>query len=130
MPRVVADSDRLTRFLFNKGRDFASGKVKAGAFERPPGDPGLSVFHTQDMGENEICPFGQATRPQQNLKARADFSASAVSSAGLGLDPDDDPPRHVHIIGWPPDSDAQLAVRKILARESTLTMCLVATVAG
>jgi hypothetical protein len=123
MARIVNDSDRLSRYLFNKG-DFSRpvGKAKPRAFERPPKDNDLSMFHTEGLDEPNVWTLGASTRADQTLKARADLRADDVATAGLTIDPNDDPPRHVSILGWPSSEEDELQVRVRLADAATLVL--------
>jgi len=64
--------------------------------------------------------LGARIRTDQSLKASADFTPTVVTKAGLTLDPDNDPERHVHILGWPEDELAELEARNEMARSSKL----------
>jgi hypothetical protein len=118
---VLGDEDRLSRFLFDRG-DFSreKNKVKPGAFERRPGDADLSTFRTEGMDEVVTWTLGSSTRPERELKARADLTPSVVRRAGLDVDPDDNPRGHVGIVGWPNDDADKLEARKQLANNSEL----------
>jgi hypothetical protein len=118
---VVDVTDLLSRFLFNRN-DYWPGekKVKPRAFERPPGDLGLSMFRTQDIEEDAIWILGASTRPDRSLKARADLVAGVVFEAKLHIDPDNTPPGHVHIVGWPTRDEDELDARKKLADAAEL----------
>jgi hypothetical protein len=93
--------------------------VKPQAFEPDRDDTGISTFRTEDLGDGETWALGRGLRAHQTLKARADLPASVYSDEGLTVDPDNDPPLHVYITGWPgwpTDPVASLAVRTRLAK--------------
>lgn len=106
-------------------------RVKPAAF-LPPDDLQLSCFRIDDLSpmaiwaladENKICtPSG---RP---IEARADFPVLAVAETAresqlpLRVDLDDVPPRHVSIIGWPGDKDAQMIGAQGLSSRASLKL--------
>lgn len=124
MTLIVKESDRLSRFLFNRGSEFTVNppRVKPGAFERDDGEEGLSVFLTESMADDGVWLMGAGLRPHQTLKARADVSASHFLNAGLVLNPDNDPVRHVYVLGWPTDDVDELQKRKDLAQVASLVI--------
>jgi hypothetical protein len=71
----------------------------------PLPDKRLSVFRISGLHENDIWGIGENLRTQ-SLLGRADIKALAVFETGLSIDPDNTPPRHANIIGWPEDSSA------------------------
>ncbi len=120
MSLIVNGPDRLTRFLYNKG-DFSpsKGKVRPRAFERAPGDEGLSTFLTEGLEREAVETLGRAQRAQ-SLKALANLPAQTYVENDLRIDPDNSPERHVYILGWPEDEELQLEIRTKLADAAEL----------
>ena len=93
----------------------------------PPADLQLSVFRTQGLTEEEIWAIGQkeviekAPTPK-TLYGRAEIIASDVKKVGLGLAPDDTPPRHTNIIGWPQVKSEQKLMALQLAEDALLKL--------
>ena len=70
----------------------------------PPQDLKLSVFQIEGLDENLIWEIGTthvAEPGNRTLHGRGDITVAAVSETGLGLSPDNEPPRHANIVGWP-----------------------------
>lgn len=58
---------------------------------------GLSENERWELGQREV---GDKRKPEPKpVLARGDLSLADVLGCGLQLDPDDNPPRHVNIIG-------------------------------
>ncbi len=103
-------NDPLTRHLLSSSQ-FAgeSKRVKSSAFtplENPStGIFQTSVFQTKGLTENEVWSLGEQhvlkNRPDGRIHGRADVTVQEVLGAELDLDPDNDPPRHANIVGWP-----------------------------
>lgn len=106
----------LARYLLASGHfSRENRRVKSAAFLPPP-DGRLSVFRVDGLADPEIWSLGRArvAEPQgKPLYARADLPVRATREAGLDADPDDTPPRHVTILGWP----AEKSARKLLAHQ-------------
>ena len=89
----------------------------------PNRDRELSVFRVQGISEEQIWTIGQnyVSEPQgRTLYGRGDVSASVVVESKLTIIPDDNPPRHANIVGWPEDKSAQKLIALELAGKSTL----------
>lgn len=121
---LLDPTDPLSRFLKSK-RQYSKEKnrVKEGAF-LPPQDRKLSVFQTKEMSEAAIWELGEeafsASKKPVTLRGRADLSVSAVLKTNLKVEPDNDPPRHANIIGWPEEKSDQKSIAQELASEATL----------
>jgi hypothetical protein len=123
---LIKDDEPLGRYIFSKSH-FSSenNKVKSSAF-MPPIDLKLSVFRTRGLNEIEIWHIAEneiiKNKPSPTtLYGRAEILSFAVKSAGLEIDPDNTPPRHANIIGWPQEKDKQ----KMIAIELTTKASLV-----
>jgi len=99
----VEPSETLSHYIYSRSQ-FSKTKVKYSAF-MPPGNKELSVFRIDGLNETQIWDIGDKIRDKPS-KARADITGEQVSSTGLKCDPNDDPPGHVNIIGWPDDESA------------------------
>jgi hypothetical protein len=98
--------------------------VKPGAF-LPARDGATSVYRTRGLTEEEIWILGEAkvTGPtRKTLYGRGDLPVSAVHATGLRVDPDDSPPRHAAIVGWPEEKDARLSLAQQLAAKASLKL--------
>lgn len=74
----------------------------------------LSTFCMDGLPEQERWLLLEAhVRPQ--VVARAEVGPVHVESAQLLLDPDWNPERHVNIVGWPDEEDAQLSRAQVLS---------------
>lgn len=101
----VDPREPLSRFLFSSNNyRLSDNTVRHSAF-MPPEDKRLSVFRTSGLQENEIWRLGDALRAKPPL-GRADISALAINKSGLTIVPDDTPPRHANILGWPDEASA------------------------
>lgn len=108
----------LTRFLTQSDHfSREQNRIKERAFLPAP-DLCLSVFRINDLSEDEIWELCERL-PKYG---RGDFLSSRVSSIGLRAEPDNDPPRHVNIVGWPPEKSAQKSLAQKLAAEATLRL--------
>jgi hypothetical protein len=101
---AVAASEPIARYLTSSGQFAATkGTVKRSAL-MPAKDNKTSVFRTGGLSEDGVAAIGRrevgADRP---LYGWGEVCASAVFEVGLDLEPDDVPPRHANIIGWPAD---------------------------
>lgn len=117
----VREEETLARYLFSKSHFRTStNTVKHHAF-MPPSDKRLSVFRTDELAEEEIWALGDSLRAEA-MAARADITVLSVKATGLAVDPDEPPPRHACIVGWPPDESAilekavQLSLKALLKR--------------
>jgi hypothetical protein len=82
-----------------------------------------SVFRVRHLSEDEIWEIGEvyvASPRGKTLHGRADLNVRHVTSLGLRLDPDDHPPRHADIAGWPLEKDRQLLLAHELAAAASL----------
>jgi len=81
----------------------------------------LSTYNIDDLVESEIWQIGERVRSEQgkeSLYGRADLPAKSVYDADLRPVRDDQPFRHVVIVGWPEKSQ-QKAKAQLLAAAST-----------
>lgn len=102
----IDDNESLGRYLLSR-RHFSSQKniVKPSAFMPPP-NLHVSIFRIKGLDENAIWNIGEnevikKTQPTKTLYGRAEIISLAVKLVGLEVAPDDSPPRHSNIKGWP-----------------------------
>lgn len=94
--------------------------MKHSAF-MPRGDGKTSVFRILGLSEEDIWKLGRdfVEHPGRSIHARADVTVEVVTSCGLIVDPDNDPPRHANIVGWSDEkSKNQLMAMKLASRAS------------
>ena len=119
-----AVSEELARFLCHR-REFnaESGRVKPRAFLPPNG--ATSVFMVVGLAANEIWNMGQthvARPPDRCIRGCAFIMMKDVRECGLELDPDNDPPRHANIVGWPPEKSERKLRAMDLSVRATLRL--------
>jgi hypothetical protein len=122
-PEPLRAEEPLSRFLTQSGH-FAENRVKRRAF-LPARDGSTSTFRTRGPPESEIWALGDlrvAPPPNGRLYGRGDLPVSVVIAAGLRVDPDDIPPRHAAIVGWPAEKDAQNSKAQELAAAAALIL--------
>lgn len=88
--------------------------MKHGAFLPSPNPEAsvleVSVFRIFGLSDAEIWHIGDAgLRPpgRSTLYARGDLTVNSVERNQLQVAPDDVPPRHANIIGWPDEKSEQ-----------------------
>jgi hypothetical protein len=120
--------DLLARFLFSQ-KHFKRTESRATpeAFMPPP-DLQLSVYLITDMSADDIWGVEKGVltqHPKPRLYGRADINVGVVHAQKLKAFRDDDPPRHVNVVGWPSYSDGKDLLKSIaqeLARAASLTL--------
>ena len=122
LPDKVNPSESLARYLTHHSHyNSLKNVVKPSAFQPPP-DLHLSVFRIDGLAPKEVWKIGQANvinamSPHgKSIHGFADIKASAVYETNLDVDPDNSPPRHANIIGWP-EGPERKSNRKLLALE-------------
>ena len=72
-----------------------------------------SVFRIGGLTESKVSEVGQReVGKQRNFHGWGVFIARAIPRVGLRLDPDDTPPRHANIVGWPDNDDKDAVIEK------------------
>ena len=62
-------------------------------------------------------------KPPRRPLARAEVEVQIVMNAGLRVVPDEPPPRHAEIVGWPRnDKSQQLEIAKVIAAVARLVL--------
>lgn len=100
---AVAADEMLARFLLSS-RQFSreARRAKADAFIPHP-HAELSVFRTHDLKDEAIWSLGLtvAEPSGKTLHGRAELICETVRALGFEAVPDEPPPRHANITGWP-----------------------------
>jgi hypothetical protein len=117
----VATYETLTRFVMQSNWFRSSDRrVKYAAFMPNLRNGETSVFRISDLSDVEVWAIGDdtvATLRERPILGRADITASLVMANKLNLVPDEPPPRHANIVGWPQDKERQRIVALELASE-------------
>lgn len=109
--------DRISKFL-RHGKDVMADRmtVRPRAFSLTK-EKKLSAVHTQNMTEKSIWQWADKhLKSEGEIDKRADLKVKDIFSVGLKIDYDNKPPRHLNIIGWPPDKHKELKSRQDLAK--------------
>ncbi|MBE9478696.1 MAG: hypothetical protein IMY80_01930 [Chloroflexi bacterium] len=117
-------NEELARFLCSK-RQFSieNKRVKHGAFL--PHKGATSVFMVVGLAISEMWDIGQAHVVEasgRTLHGCALIMMEHVRECGLELDPDNVPPRHASIVGWPSSKGEQKLRAMDLAARATLRL--------
>lgn len=89
----------------------------------PGRDNTTSVFRTALLQEEEIWALADLHIPSEEpAQARADLHIGTVREVGLDVHPDDVPPRHAVIVGWPPLKPDQKVIALKIANGSELVV--------
>ena len=128
LPSKVSPSESLARYLTHKNHySPLNNSVRPAAFQPPP-NLRLSVFRIDGLMLKEVWEIGQVdvinamTPPKKNLRGFADIKASAVYEKNLDVDPDNNPPRHADIVGWPQEKSERKLIAQELAARATLRL--------
>jgi len=117
-------ADPLARYILSRNHfSRQNSRVKSAAFM--PQNLRLSVFQIKGLDENSIWEIGEvyvAKPSKRTLHGRGDIIVSAVHQIGLGLSPDNEPPRHADIVGWPEGKSEQKLLAEELAADATLRL--------
>jgi hypothetical protein len=125
---TVSPSESLARFL-TSSTHYSREKhsVKPAAFLPPPPDWRLSVFRIDGLAIEEVCGIGQekviGKRTERTIHGFADIIARVFQDSRLTIDPDNDPPRHASVVGWPADKASQKLIAIELAASASLVLC-------
>lgn len=123
VPEPVRDDEHIVRYIIDS-KHFHKPKnvVKPDAFLPHGNPPETSVFRVDGLGDEAVWQIGSsiAAKRERKLKARADFEARAIAATPLRLHPDDNPPRHANIVGWPIEKSDRLQLALEIAQKSTL----------
>lgn len=118
------ENEPLTRFLTSSSHfSKVNNRVKYGAFMPHPIHLDLSMFRIQNLTSREIWETGeeQVANPSgRTVHGRADIKAMRITKCGIQINPDDDPPGHVNVIGWPSEKSKQKAIAQELSANASL----------
>jgi hypothetical protein len=125
LPPTVAPSENLSRYLLERSKFAAeANRVKYSAF-MPAKTGAVSVFRTTELPDVEIWAIGgEHIEPKirKSVLARAEFEAGIPIGCNLQVVPDEPPPRHANIVGWPSEPSAVRLRAMQLAEKATLIM--------
>ena len=127
LPKEINSREPIARYITTK-RWYSREKnvVKPQAFMPPP-DLRLSVFRIDNLSEPEIWKIGftkvigKMNQPR-TLHGRADIQALNILEINLQVNPDNIPPRHANIIGWPELKEEQKSIAQELAAKASLRL--------
>jgi hypothetical protein len=99
-----------------------SSRVKAPAFMPHPDTLDLSVFRIQGLNKDETLEIGEAhvAHPDRTLHGFAEILAAIIYDQKLRLHPDDTPPRHADVTGWPISKSEQKLIAQQIAATAQL----------
>lgn len=81
------------------------------------------MFRISSLSDNEIWEIGDSEVSQKRgspLLGRADISAFHVFDKKLKVIPDNNPPLHANIVGWPEEKSKQKLIAMELAESAQL----------
>ena len=127
IPKEINGQETIARYI-TSSRWYSREKniVKPLTFMPPP-DLKLSVFRIDNLSEPEIWKIGfekvisKMIQPK-NLHGRADIQALNILENNLQIEPDNTPPRHADIIGWPELKEEQKSIAQELAAKASLRL--------
>jgi len=127
LPSAVGPNESLARYLTHSNHyNLQTRSVRPTAFE-PPSDLRLSVFRINGLDIEHVWKIGQVnvigamSRPR-TLYGIGKIKASAVSHVHLDIDPDNVPPRHACLVGWPEQKSRRMSIAQELAASASLIL--------
>lgn len=128
LTNTVNPSEPLARYLTSsKHYSLHMQSVKPAAFLPPPPEYRLSVFRVYGLTMEDVCRIGQqkviSNMPRRTLHGFANIVAQSFQDANLTIDPDNNPPRHASVVGWPKDKQQQVSIAQELAASARLVPC-------
>jgi len=127
LPSIVNPDESLARYLNERKGYFSTEKnsVLPRTFMPPP-NLRLSVFRIDGLELEEVWIIGQRevidVLPQpKTLYGLAEIKASKVREFDLEIEPNDIPPRHADVCGWPQKAKHK-SVAQQLAAEAKLVL--------
>ncbi len=85
----------------------------------------VSVFRIDALDQSAIWEIGSAVamKRERTLYSRGDTKASDARKVGLDILPDEPPPRHANLVGWPEsDKPRQKVIALQIAAAATLVL--------
>lgn len=121
----IKPEENLARYILRKDHfSTQQKKVKYVVFMPAPNGE-TSVFRISNLSEGEIWEIGNCKVAQKRelpLLGRADILASCILDRNLKLIPDNNPPRHANIVGWPSEKSEQKLIAMELAVNAQLPL--------
>jgi hypothetical protein len=121
----VNPEEYLARYILQKSQfSAANQRVKYSTFLPAPNGE-TSVFRISNLSDSEIWKIGNIEVAQKRgllLLGRADISAFKVLNKNLKIIPDNIPPRHANIIGWPEEKSKQKLIAMELSENAQLRL--------
>ena len=119
-PVPVGETETLARFL-TQSNHFNTGGATHRAFMPDPHDD-LSVSRVDHLSQQEIRVRGEATVEERKgtVYGWARLNVAAVLGQGLKIQPDEPPPGHAIIVGWPELKEDRKLIAIELAKASQL----------
>lgn len=126
LPPDPSPSEMTSRYLRQTNHYAASiGRVKSRAFHPDPHDDKTSIFRVQGLTASEIWVLGDEhiNLPLGNtLLALAELSVEQIMDINLRVEPDEPPPRHANIVGWPAAKNELMSKAQALAAVAMLRL--------
>jgi hypothetical protein len=98
--KQIKASELISRFVFDKKR-INSDRVHFRVFFDPNSD-GLSVSRTSDLSADDVWALGDVAGGARGPAIGCgDMRAEEIRSLDLEILPDEPPPRHALVTGWP-----------------------------
>ncbi len=124
-PELTA-TEVLSRFLTSASSHFnrTKGIVKKNAY-MPARDGETSTFRTEGLAAPQIWAIGDefvAASLRKPILGRGETTVAEVTAVGLSVNPDNDPPRHAGIRGWPEEKHEKMVLAQELAKVATLRL--------
>ena len=126
LPPSVCESEVLARFLLESSKfSRTANNVKARAFHPPP-DRKLAVYRTLGLSNSTIAELGNqevAELAGKTLYGWGNLICSEVleiHDGCLSVEPDNVPPKHANIVGWPDEKSEVLLIAQELAQKAML----------
>ncbi|MDH3975577.1 MAG: hypothetical protein OEV42_14965 [Deltaproteobacteria bacterium] len=129
LPLEVTNNETISRFLtsrshYSPNAPLPAKRVKYGAFMpmMHEGKWECSVFRIDGLREDEVWHIGEAqiAKSSRKVHGRADIQVLSIGKKSLNVEPDNNPPRHANIKGWPEEKSAQKLKAQELALEANL----------
>ena len=120
----ISPSEPLARFLYQRNHmNKKKTMIKPAAFMPNPKSTKLSisVFRIFKLPINQIWKIGTDVGKQsgRTLYGRGDVKAFVVTENKLQIKPDDNPPKHANILGWPTEKHEQKLIALELATKAS-----------
>jgi len=122
---TVQKSEPIARFICSSSwYSKENSRVKSPAFMPHPDSLDLSVFRIQGLDNDEALKIGEehVARPGRTLHGFAKIHASTIYGQELNLRPDDIPPRHADVTGWPTSKSEQKLIAQQIAATAQLNL--------